>query len=196
MLGNIHRARTIIPLIVLAGWLLASCGGSAETVVRKEPLENGKSPLPKQVQPEKRPLSYYEATLRPSDFDKEIEEVQRVHAQERERQELVIPKDSMALVEETILGFRIQILSTSNIDEADLSRTTAQQLFLSDTVYVVYDPPVYKVRVGDFETRVEANRRLPDVQERGFKDAWVVPDNVLRRKWVAVRKEDQRAVEE
>lgn len=193
MLGNIHRTITIAGL--LGSLVLIGCGGAAESLVRQEPLEKDK-PVLRQVQPEKRPLSYYEATLRPSDFDKEIADVQRIHIEERERAELVIPRDSMALVEETILGFRIQILSTSNVDDADLSKVTAQQLFFSDTVYVVYDPPVYKVRVGDFETRLEANRRLPDVQERGFKDAWVVPDNVLRRKWVAMRREGDGATVE
>jgi len=187
MLGNIYR--TIIPGILGISIFLAGCGSSAETIIREEPVEKNK-PVLKQRGPEKRPLSYYEATLRPSDFDKEIEEVQRLHIEERAQRELIIPKDSLALLEETILGFRIQILSTANVDDAEVSKLTAQELFFSDTVYVVYDPPVYKVRVGDFETRLQANRRLPDVQERGFRDAWVVPDNVLRRKWVAVRRED------
>ncbi len=186
MLGNVHRT---VPLgAALTLLLFSGCGGSAETAVRGEPVEKD-TPVLRQQQPEKRPLLYYEATLRPSDFDKEIDEVQRIHIEERPHSELIIPRDSMALVEETILGFRIQILSTSNVDEAEESRIAAQQLFLSDTVYVIYDPPVYKVRVGDFETRLEANGRLQDVQERGYKDAWVVPDNVMRRKWVPVRKE-------
>jgi hypothetical protein len=169
--------------------VVAGCGGSAESAVQQQSQERVKK-ASDQKKPEKRPLSHYEATLRPTDFDKEIEEVQRIHVEERQREQLVIPKDSMALVEETILGFRIQILSTSNIDDAEESRRAAQQLFLSDTVYVVYDPPVYKVRVGDFQTRLESNGRLADVQERGYKDAWVVPDNVLRRKWIAVRRDE------
>jgi len=192
MLGHIHRTLTIGAIVIIV--LLAGCGSSAETIIRKEPVEKNQ-PVLKQQKPEKRPLSYFEATLRPSDFDKEIEEVRRIHIEKRPQQDLVIPKDSMALVEETILGFRIQILSTSNVDDAEVSKLTGQQLFLNDTVYVVYDPPVYKVRVGDFETRLQANRRLPDVQERGYKDAWVVPDNVLRRRWVAVRRENVDSVE-
>lgn len=193
MLGDIHRTFTIA--IVLGGFLIAGCGSAAETAVREQPVEKNKPVLKQQQQPEKRPLAYYEATLRPSDFDKEIEEVERIHIEERPHADLVIPRDSLALVEETILGFRIQILSTSNIDDADASRMAAQQLFLSDTVYVVYDPPVYKVRVGDFDSRLEANNRLADVQERGFRDAWVVPDNVLRRKWVPVHRDDGTEIE-
>lgn len=189
MLGKLHRT---LPVAAAAFLLFAAgCGGSSETAVRQEPVEKDK-PVLRQQLPDKRPLSYYEATLRPSDFDKEIEEVQRIHIEERRQEELIIPRDSMALLEETILGFRIQILSTSSVDEAEVSKVAAQQLFLSDTVYVVYDPPVYKVRVGDFDTRLAANGRLPDVQERGFKDAWVVPDNVLRRKWVPVRREGEQ----
>jgi hypothetical protein len=186
MLGDVHRTVSV-GLIAVFALVAAGCGGGSEAV-RRQPLpadgEGGDG-----QKTDRRPLSYYEATLRPTDFDKEVQEVERIHIEEREREELIIPRDSLAMVEETVLGFRIQVLSTSNVDDAEQERMQAQQLFLNDTVYVVYDPPVYKVRVGDFPNRLEANGRLPDVQERGYRDAWVVPDNVVSRKWVPVRRE-------
>jgi hypothetical protein len=117
--------------------------------------------------------------------------VRKVHEQEREQQLLLIPRDSLTLQEETILGFRIQVASTASVDDAGTVKAAAQDLFRTDTVYVVYDPPVYKVRLGDFPTRLEANQRLPLVQEGGYPDAWVVPDRVIRRRWVPVGMEKE-----
>jgi hypothetical protein len=58
--------------------------------------------------------------------------------------------------------------------------------FIGDSVYVVYDAPVYKIRVGDFVNRYEANQRLPEFTEKGYRDAWIVPDRIVQRKFVRV----------
>jgi len=81
-------------------------------------------------------------------FDADVDSVRKVHEQEREQQALLIPRDSLVLQEETILGFRIQVASTSSVDDAGAVKSATQSLFPADTVYVVYDPPVYKVRVA------------------------------------------------
>jgi hypothetical protein len=177
MLGHIQKA--LIGSVIVAA---LGCGGGEEATRTATPTAE------RQVkkEPRKHPLAYYESTLRPAMFDADVDSVRRVHQEERERQALEIPKDSLALEAETILGFRIQIASSASIDDAGAVKVAAQGLFLSDTVYVVYDPPVYKVRVGDFTTRLEANQRLPQVQEGGYPDAWIVPDKVVRRRWVPV----------
>ena len=179
MLGRLHKT-----LIFLLGavWLIVGCGGG-EVGVRPSAPPPAR---PQKKEVEKRPLAYYESTLRPAMFDADVDSIRKVHEQEREQQALLIPRDSLVLQEETILGFRIQVAATSSIDDAGAVKAAAQGLFSTDTVYVVYDPPVYKVRVGDFPTRLEANQRLPIVQEGGYPDAWVVPDRVIRRRWVAV----------
>jgi hypothetical protein len=181
MLGHVQKA-----LIALAASFAVGCGGGEEAVRPTVPAAE------RQVrkEPTKHPMSYYESTLRPAIFDAEVDSVRRVHEAERERQALEIPKDSLVLEEETILGFRIQISSTSSIDDAGAVKAAAQTMFTADTVYVVYDPPVYKVRVGDFTTRLDANQRLPHIQEGGYPDAWVVPDKVVRRKWVPVSRRE------
>jgi hypothetical protein len=178
MLGHVQKAL----MVLAASVLLAGCGGGEEATRPAAPAAE------RQVrkEPPKHPMSYYESTLRPAMFDAEVDSVRRVHEAERERQALEIPKDSLILEEETILGFRIQISSTANIDDAGSVKAAAQSLFTTDTVYVVYDPPVYKVRVGDFTTRLDANQRLSSMQEGGYPDAWIVPDKVVRRKWVPV----------
>ena len=132
-------------------------------------------------------LSEYEATLNPVDFDREIKIVQTARSDEQKQQvALEIPKDSMVVQEEVVQGFRIQIFSSSNVDEATVMKNLALEKFVGDSIYVVYDAPVYKVRVGDFVNRYEANQRLPEFVQKGYQDAWIVPERIVQRKLVRV----------
>jgi len=65
-----------------------------------------------------------------------------------------------------IEGFRIQIFS----DSGNNSKTDAQQVYDGFVakyrdigVYLTFKSPNYKVRVGDFRTRLEAQRFLNDI---------------------------------
>lgn len=72
-----------------------------------------------------------------------------------------------------IIGYRIQILQTEDAQEA---REFQQDAFLRLDIdaYVSYDNPYYKVRVGDFTSRFEAEEFLATLEGRGFKSAWIV----------------------
>jgi len=130
-------------------------------------------------------LSEYEATLNPVKFDREIEAAPNVQKPEVQQSSPVdIPRDTLIVQEEVIQGFRIQIFSSSNVDETTLMKNLALEKFVGDSIYVVYDAPVYKVRVGDFVNRYEANQRLPEFIEKGYRDAWIVPDRIIQRKFV------------
>ncbi len=131
-------------------------------------------------------LAQYESTLNPSDYDEEIEAVQKAHAEEKGHTQLNIPNDSTIVQQEMIQGFRIQIFSSSNVDDANAAKKAAEGKFPNDSVYIVFDAPVYKVRVGDFVNRYDASQRLPDLVDKGYRDAWIVPDQVEQRKVVRV----------
>lgn len=77
-------------------------------------------------------------------------------------------------------GFRIQLYSTSDMEAAQEVLEVADSVFTDHWVYIVYEVPFYKVRLGDFETRFQANRILANVVQEGFRDAWVVPDRVVK----------------
>ncbi len=80
----------------------------------------------------------------------------------------------------TIPGFRVQILTTQNLSEAIGVKAKADSLLPGYNIYIVYDSPYYKVRVGDFRARYEANQAVPFISSHGFPSAWLVPDNVFR----------------
>ncbi len=137
----------------------------------------------KRIKDSERSLAAYESTLNPADYDQEVEIVEKTHVEEKkQRSPLEIPKDNMTVEEETAQGFRIQIFSSSGVDEASMIRDAATEKFSKDSVYIIYDAPVYKVRVGDFLNRFEANQRLPEFSEKGYRDAWIVPDRIIQRK--------------
>jgi hypothetical protein len=159
--------------------LMIGCSPSKPVRVEKPKQE----PPPKE---KKLPLSEYEVTLNPVDFDQEVEIVQKAHTEEKKQIQLDIPKDSTIVQQQIVQGFRIQVLSSSSFDEANLVKSILMEKFSSDSVYVVYDAPVYKVRTGDFINRYEANQRLPEFIEKGYRDAWIVPDQVVQRKLVRI----------
>lgn len=185
VLGQLHRkiaGARLLNVLLLAGVILtvvACASSSPQSVEQDKPKQDTKKDL-------KAPLPRYEATLDPSDYDEEVELVQKKQAEEKAHVELQIPRDSTTTEEVSQLGVRIQVFSTSSIDEALKMKIEVLAKLPQDSVYVVYDPPVYKVRLGDFPTRYEASIKLSTVVDQGYPDAWIVPDNIVRRKVIQV----------
>lgn len=82
--------------------------------------------------------------------------------------------------EELVQGFRVQIFSTTDIDIAKARMTEAETLFPSEWFYLGYDPPVYKIRAGNFLNRHDADRFVRYLSDKGFTGAWAVPQRVLK----------------
>jgi hypothetical protein len=183
MLDQLHTMMKIqILFFVLCVLLLcaAGCASSSPFILDEEAKE-------KTSKENKLSLAEYEATLNPIEYDQEVEIVEKAHIEEKkQRSPLDIPKDSMVVEEDVVQGFRIQVFSSSGVDEATLMKDIVAEKFIGDSVYMVYDAPVYKIRVGDFINRFEANQRLPEFTEKGYRDAWIVPDRIVQRKFIRV----------
>ncbi|MBN1559058.1 SPOR domain-containing protein [candidate division KSB1 bacterium] len=72
-----------------------------------------------------------------------------------------------------IQGFRVQLISTRNEEEARSVMRNAVISF-NEPTYREYDNPYYKIRVGDFRSRYEASKVQEKAIEMGFHEAWVV----------------------
>ncbi len=72
-----------------------------------------------------------------------------------------------------VLGYRVQIISTPSEEVAREVRKEALLKF-EEPVYVMFDAPYYKVRVGDCLSRFEAEELQQKAIEKGFGQAWVV----------------------
>jgi hypothetical protein len=88
--------------------------------------------------------------------------------------------DTAAAPAEYVQGFRIQVYASSNYQIANSTKAQMIPVFPRDSIYVIYDPPVYKVRLGDFLTKMESTLKLEDAVKNGYKGAWVVPDRVVK----------------
>jgi hypothetical protein len=121
----------------------------------------------------------YEKSFRPSEYDKDPKIIHPANG--LPLSETLSVEDRITIAEpETVQGFRIQIFSSENYDEALATRNTANLEFPDLWVYVVYDAPAYKIRVGDFLQRSDANSAVDLFITKGYKTAWVVPDRVIK----------------
>ncbi len=126
----------------------------------------------------KEKLSTFEKSFKPSEYDTDIE---LLHSKENQPRPIVdVPVESFTTAEpETVQGFRIQVFSSNNYDEAVAVRNALNMDLPVQWVYMIYDAPTYKVRVGDFTNRADANLAVDGFIEKGYKGAWVVPDRIV-----------------
>ncbi|HIC85719.1 MAG TPA: SPOR domain-containing protein, partial [Desulfobacterales bacterium] len=91
---------------------------------------------------------------------------------------ILTPPEAPA-VETKVMGYRIQIGAFSSKESAEMLADRVRSSF-NVGVYVQYVPPYYKVRVGDFLTRAEADNFKMKVWEMGFTKAFVVESEIKR----------------
>ena len=78
-----------------------------------------------------------------------------------------VSKDTAASVTSTSV-FQIQVDALSDLDAAQARKTVLEQT-IGDKVDVIFDPPYYKLRLGSFATRQEAEDRLLDLAEKNVQ---------------------------
>jgi len=68
--------------------------------------------------------------------------------------------------------YRLQIFTSRLYAEANRERELAEEIF-NLPVYLDYEVPYYKLRVGDFVNREEAESMLGEIKAIGYRNAWV-----------------------
>jgi hypothetical protein len=81
---------------------------------------------------------------------------------------------------EMVQGFRVQVYSTTLIDRASSQKTELETMFPDEWFYLDYESPSYRIRAGNFLTRLDADRFARLMNEKGYADAWVVPERVYK----------------
>ncbi len=74
-------------------------------------------------------------------------------------------------------GYRIQVLTTKIAAEADSLKQELSRV-ITDSTYITYDVPNYKVRVGDYINRREAEEMQTQIKGLGYRSAWIVRTKV------------------
>lgn len=157
MIMTFFRSASVIALFMSIASAQSSPDTSAQT--RKEPLE------------------IFERSFKPSFYDTEVYLYKKSDSAKSFGRSI---DQLTAAPPETLQGFRIQLLATNNFDEANTTRNVLTAAFPDLWIYLVFEAPTYKIRVGDFVNRAEAKPLLDQLQAQGYKKAWIVPDRIIR----------------
>lgn len=85
-----------------------------------------------------------------------------------------------------INGFRVQLYVGNIRQEADAAKSFVYQLFPEIMPYVSYSQPTYRVKVGDFMYRSDAEDFLANVRQQ-YPAAVILPDRVEIKRGLEIR---------
>ncbi len=74
-------------------------------------------------------------------------------------------------------GYRVQIFASSTNEGAEKIASEARFKF-TEQIYVEFDNNYYKVRVGDYKNRSDAEILREKAKNLGYLDAWIVQTEV------------------
>lgn len=78
------------------------------------------------------------------------------------------------------IGYRVQIYSTSDYLQA-LKMDSLARTIWKEEVYMRFDSPYYKIRIGNERHRDAADRLQQNAFKAGFRTAWVVRTEIEHR---------------
>jgi len=99
---------------------------------------------------------------------------------EEELDERVLSGTERAPQPKLEVGYRVQILSTTDYLQA-LEIDSLARLRWKQNVYMRFDSPYYKIRIGNAVHRDEADRLQQTAVKAGFRTAWVVRTEIERK---------------
>ena len=74
----------------------------------------------------------------------------------------------------SIKGYRIQVAISQ--DENDLIKIKEKlELTIKEKIYIKFELPNYKLRVGNFDSRKKAEAYRNRIIQLGYRSAWVIP---------------------
>ena len=74
-------------------------------------------------------------------------------------------------------GYRLQIFESSSVEEANRTLRKFERS-LKDSVYMVFEAPLYKLRLGNFVTKKEAEKQKKNLNKKGYKNIWIVRSRI------------------
>jgi len=88
-----------------------------------------------------------------------------------------------AVVQDSILaeinGFRVQIYTTDDLDKAKAKIIVYNEMFNPENVKLDFDPPYFKIRIGNLRDRDEAEKFKEKLANMGFRNLIIVPARVM-----------------
>ena len=85
-----------------------------------------------------------------------------------------------AIDDSIIDGYRIQVTSTNNLDFANSLSIKIKEKFNYET-YIIFDSPNYKLRVGNFALRSNAENVRINLINHGYKKSWIIRTKIYKK---------------
>ena len=79
----------------------------------------------------------------------------------------------------TIEGFRLQIFESSSVNQVKLILEKYKKS-LSDSLYIIFEAPLYKLHYGDYVTKNHADLIKKSLIKKGHKNIWIVKSRILQ----------------
>ena len=77
-------------------------------------------------------------------------------------------------------GFRIQVFETSSSEKAN-NVLQKYKKKMDDSLYVIFDAPLYKIQYGNFSKKFEAENVKKKLSRKGFKNIWIVRSRIEQK---------------
>lgn len=100
--------------------------------------------------------------------------------QDQRINQLIERQKEIHVADSTIDGFRIQIFMESGNYAVELANTAMEEFkekYPDTPIYLVFGQPYYRLRVGDFRTRLEAEKAFQQLS-KDYKKAFITSDRI------------------
>ncbi len=171
-----YKHKILIFPSFIVSFLLISCAASTGTRYRTKEGKETNIIKKKDLPPEEFNIAPYRTKLNIKG-NKEV----NVSAPENVWYEYKTKVDTNAnrlVFVKKIAGFRVQVYSTDNLNHADSVKSIIYQKTNQKSVYIEFEPPFYKVKVGDFINYNDAKNLSFKLNQIGYPEARVVNDSV------------------
>lgn len=111
--------------------------------------------------------------IKPSDFNDNPPNFPKVVLPSFATEEIA-ETDTLDSTSYLVKGYRVQIVISQNVNELEVIQDKLMQS-VDKKVYIIFELPNYKLRVGNFLNRKEAESFQKKIVRLGYKTAWVVP---------------------
>ena len=75
-------------------------------------------------------------------------------------------------------GFRIQVISTNSRDQATFTQADLQLKYPNEKIYLSFQSPNYKVRIGNFLKKTDAEKFKTELNKLFLNGVYIVDDAV------------------
>jgi len=200
--GNMMHTNRIVALsrqgagwvvvVVVAGWMMAcasskpTAGGSASTVDYNNFEDDLAVARPRFTLPTPATPNAAKPAARPAESGKRpLPSASPLHVNKR----LDAVLDTIAARNRSIRyapGYRIQVYVGNERQDVDRAKVFTYQNFPELDPYLSFRQPTYRLKVGDFMRRLDAERYLAQLRQQ-FTSAILVPDKVDIRKSLLIK---------